>query len=74
MYGSKFIAMKQACKYVSGLCFKLRLTGMVVDKPAYIFGNNQSVLANTVNPGAVLKKKTSAIAFHYVREGCVCDA
>ena len=47
--------------------------GIRVDEPAFVFGDNQSVLANTENTGAVLKKKTSAIAFHFVREGCVRD-
>ena len=72
-YGSEFIAMKQACEYVRGLRYKLRMMGIRVDEPAFVFGDNQSVLANTENTGAVLKKKTSAIAFHFVREGCVRD-
>mmetsp|Transcript_24915 Transcript_24915/g.59157 ORF Transcript_24915/g.59157 Transcript_24915/m.59157 type:complete len:877 (+) Transcript_24915:2272-4902(+) len=72
-YGSEFIAMKQACEYVRGLRYKLRMMGLRVDEPAYIYGDNQSVLANSGNPGATLKKKTSAIAYHFVREGCVRD-
>ncbi|EJK62678.1 hypothetical protein THAOC_16700 [Thalassiosira oceanica] len=72
-YGSEFIAMKSACEYVRGLRYKLRMMGLRVDEPAYIYGDNQSVLANSGNPGATLKKKTSAIAYHFVREGCVRD-
>ena len=72
-YGSEFIAMKQACEYVRGLRYKLRMMGIRVDEPAFVFGDNQSVLANTDNTGSVLKKKTSAIAFHFVREGCCRD-
>ena len=72
-YGSEFIAMKTACEYVRGLRYKLRMMGLRVDEPAYIYGDNQSVLANSGNPGATLKKKTSAIAYHFVREGCVRD-
>ena len=65
--------MKQAREYVRGLRYKLRMMGIRVDEPAYVFGDNQSVLANTENTGSVLKKKTSAIAYHFVREGCCRD-
>ena len=71
--GSEFIAMKTACDYVKGLRYKLRMMGIRVDEPTYIYGDNQSVLANTSNPGSTLKKKSSAIAYHFVREGCVKD-
>ena len=38
-----------------------------------IFGDNQSVLANTTKPHSSLKKKSSSIAFHFVREGVAKD-
>ena len=41
--------------------------------PAYIYGDNQSVLANTTVPDSVLKKKSQSIAYHFVREGCARD-
>jgi len=44
--------------------------GIRVDEPAFVFGDNQSVLANTTNPASTLKKKSNAIAYHFVREGC----
>ena len=68
-FGSEFIAMKQCCEYVRGLRYKLRMMGITVDAPSYIFGDNQSVLANTSHPHSTLKKKSSSIAFHFVREG-----
>ena len=34
-----------------------------------MYGDNQSVLANTVIPESVLKKKNQSIAYHFVREG-----
>ena len=72
-FGSDFFAMKQATKYVCGLCFKLHMMGITVDEPAYVFGDNQSVLANTSAPASMLKKKSNAIAYHFVREGCAKD-
>ena len=49
------------------------MMGITVDEPAYVFGDNQLVLANTTAPGSTLKKKSNAIGYHFVREGCACD-
>ena len=67
-FGSEFIAMKQCCEYVRGLCYKLRMMGIPVDGPAFIYGDNKSVLANSSIPESVLKKKHCSVAYHYVRE------
>ena len=72
-FGSEFIAMKQACEYTRGLRYKLRMMGIPVDEPSFIFGDNQSVLCNTMMPESTLKKKTQSIAYHFVREGCARD-
>ena len=72
-FGSEFIAMKQCCEYIRGLRYKLRMMGIPVNGPAYIFGDNQSVLANTGIPDSVLKKKSQSIAYHFVREGAARD-
>ena len=47
--------------------------GIPMDEPAFIFGDNQSVLANTTMPESTLKKKTQLIAYHFVREGSTRD-
>jgi hypothetical protein len=72
-FGSEFVAMKQATEYVRGLRYKLRMMGITVDEPAFVFGDNQSVLVNTTNPASTLKKKSNAIAYHFVQEGCARD-
>lgn len=68
-YQAEFTAMKEATEYIRALRYKLRMMGIPVEGPAYVFGDNQSVLANTTNPGSVLKKKCTAVAYHVVREG-----
>ncbi len=67
-FGSEFFAMKQATEYVRGLRYTLRMMGIKVDEPAFVFGDNQSVLCNTTAPALTLKKKSNAIAYHFVRE------
>ena len=68
-FGSEFIALKTCCEYIRGLRYKLRMMGISVHSPAYIFEDNQSVLTNSTLPHSTLKKKSSSIAYHYVREG-----
>jgi hypothetical protein len=72
-FGSEFIAMKQCCEYICGLRYKLRIMGIPCEGPTYIYGDNQSVLANTTIPDSTLKKKIQSIAYHFVREGSARD-
>ena len=65
--------MKQATEYVRGLRYKLRMMGIPVEEPTLVYGDNQSVLANTTMPSSTLKKKSNSIAYHFVREGCARD-
>ena len=65
--------MKQAKEYVRGLRYKLRMMGIPAYEPTFVYGDNQSVLANTTMPGYTLKKKTQSIEFHHVREGTSRD-
>ena len=72
-FGSEFIAMKQATEYIHGLRYKLRMMGIPCDEPTFVYGDNQSGLANTSVPDSQLKKKSNSIAYHFVREGCARD-
>jgi hypothetical protein len=49
------------------------MMGIPCDGPAYILGDNQSVLANTTVPDSTLKKKSQSICYHFVREGAARD-
>ena len=72
-FGSEFIAMKSCCEYIRGLWDKLRMMGIPIKNPTYLFGDNQSVLTNSLLPHSTLKKKSSSIAFHFVRESVAKD-
>jgi hypothetical protein len=72
-FRSEFAAMKQATEYVCGLRFKLRMMEITVDEPAFVFGDNQSVLANTITPASTLKRESNAFAYHFIQEGCAKD-
>ena len=49
------------------------MMGIPVEGPAFIFGDNKSVLANSSLPNSVLQKKSNSIAYHFVREGSAKD-
>ena len=72
-FGSEFMAMKQLCEYLRGLRYKLVMMGIPCEGPSYVCGDNQSVLANTTIPESTLKKKSSSLAYHLVREGVARD-
>lgn len=72
-FGSEFIALKNCCEYLRGLRYKLRMMGIPCEYPSYIYGDNKSVLINSSNPFSMLKKKSSSIAYHFVRENVAKD-
>ena len=72
-FGSEFTAMKQCTECVRGLRHKLKMMGIPINGPTFIFGDNQSVLANTTIPDSTSKKKSQSIACHFVREGVARD-
>ena len=49
------------------------MIGIPVEGPTRIYGDNQSVLANTTIPDSTLKKKSQSIAYRFVREGVARD-
>ena len=65
-FGSDFIVMKQCCEYVCGLIYKLQMMGIPCNEPAFIYGDNQSVLVNTTTPDSTLKMKSQSITYHFV--------
>ena len=73
LFGSEFVAMKHCCEYIRGLRYKLRMMGIPIFGPAYIYGDNKSVLYNTTLPESTLKKKSQSIAYHFIREGSARD-
>ena len=67
------MARKQAADYIWGFRYKLRMFGIPIEEPSYMYGDNKSVLARSKIPESTLKKKAQSIAFHFIREGCAAD-
>ena len=51
-----------------GIRYKLRMMGVAISGPTYVYGDNMSVINNTQRPESTLKKKSNAICYHACRE------
>ena len=49
------------------------MMGIPCSEPTFIYGDNQSVQANTTIPDSTLKKKSLSIAYHFVQDGAAHD-
>ena len=68
VFGAEFVAMKQGMEVTRGIRYKLRMMGVPLYTPTYIYGDNMSVIHNTQRPESTLKKKSNAICYHAIRE------
>ena len=68
VFGAEFVAMKHGVETLRGLRYKLRMMGVPISGPTYIYGDNMSVIHNTSKPESTLKKKSNSICYHAVRE------
>ena len=72
-YGSEFVAARIAVEQLMDLRYTLRMFGCRLDGPAYLFGDNLSVITQSNIPSSTLKKRHNAIAFHRVREAVAAN-
>eukprot|EP00977_Amphora_coffeiformis_P004128 scaffold828_cov117-Amphora_coffeaeformis.AAC.7 len=68
VFGAEFVAMKQGIKTLEGLRYKLRMMGIPISGPSYIYGDNMSVVNNLSKPDSTLNKKNNQVCFHAIKE------
>ena len=73
VFGAEFVAMKIGVEHIRALRYKLRMMGVPIDGPAYVYGDNMSVIHNTQRPESTLKKKSNSICYHFVRESVAME-
>ena len=59
--------MKHGIEICRGIRYKLRMMGVKISGPTYIYGV-MSVIHNTQRPESMLKKKSNSICYHMIRE------
>ena len=60
--------MKTGVEALRGIRYNLRMMGVPLTGPTYVYGNNMSVIYNTSRPESTLKKKSNSIFYHAVHE------
>jgi hypothetical protein len=64
VFGAEFVALKTGIETLRGLRYKLRMVGVPISGPTYVYGDNMSVIHNTQRPESTLKKKSNSICYH----------
>ena len=67
MFGAEFVAMKNGMEALRGIRYKLQMMGVPINGPAYVYGDNMSVIHNTQRPKSMLRKKSNSVCCHYCR-------
>ena len=65
--------MKIGLDVTKGIRYKLRMMGIPISEPAYIYSDNISVIHNKSKPQSMLKKKANSICYHYFRDSVAAD-
>jgi hypothetical protein len=67
-YGSEFVAGRTATEQVINMHYVLRMMGVPIDGPAYMFGDNKSVITSSMIPHLMLGKRHNILSYHRYRE------
>jgi hypothetical protein len=68
VFGAEFNAMKHGIKMLRGLRYEIRMMGIPLSGPTYVYGDNKSQVTNSSRPESTLKKKCNSICYHAIRE------
>ena len=60
--------MKTGVEALRGIRYNLRMMGVPLTGPTYVYGDNMSVIYNTSRPESTLMKKSNSICYHDVRK------
>ncbi len=66
--GADFFAMKHGIKTLRGLRYKIRMMGIPLSGPMYIYGDIKSQMTNSSRPKLTLKRKCNSICYDAIRE------
>ena len=63
---------RQATEQIMDLRYTLRMMGVPLDGPSWMFGDNYSVIVSSTIPHSSLNKRHTALSYHRVRE-CIAS-
>ncbi len=50
VFGTEFSTLRHSIENLRGICYMLRMMGIPVDKPPYVYFDNMSVVTNISRP------------------------
>ena len=65
------MAIKIFMEILRWIRYKLRMMGILISIPQYIYGDKMSVIHNTQLPEPTLKKNSNSICYHVICESVV---
>ncbi len=68
VFGAEFVAIKHGINMLRGLQYKIRMMGVPLSGPTYVYGDNKSQVTNSSRPELTLMKKCNSICCHAIRE------
>ena len=60
------VAIKIFMEIIWGTRYKMRMMGVPISGPLYIYGDNMLVIHNTQRPDSTLRRKSNSIFYHAV--------
>ena len=68
MYGSEFMAARQAVEEIVDIHYTLRMFGVPLDGYSWVLGDNQAIINSTKILHSSLSKRWNALSYHQCRE------
>ena len=65
-YSSEFMAAWQAVEQIIDLRYTLRMLGVPIEGPSWLFGDNKAIVTSSTIPHSSLNKRWNAISYHKV--------
>jgi hypothetical protein len=70
VFGAEFVAMKHGIETLRGLRYKLRMMGVPLTGPTFIYGDNKSHVTNSSRPESIEEEVQLDLLPCYPRIGC----
>ena len=68
VFGAESVEMKHGMETLRGLQYRLRMMGIPIEGPSYIYGDNMYVIQNTQRPENTIRKNSNSICYHDTRK------
>ena len=68
VFGAEFVTLKQGTAALRVFRYKLWIMGITISGSSYSYGDNMSVVHNTLRPELVLREESNSVCCHAICE------